>query len=803
MAIFCRTDFFRSKRTNKERCQLRDKISARNYHVRRQGGIAKRIRLLDAIGFKLGSTQSENLALHQEIAALKKVLLDGRGAADLCSLNLPSPAPLPVGPGAIIAATAVSPPSLAPVTAEGMVSSPPGTPVPTTGTTATASITLSVLAPTPSGPPPPHSLRKTSLLHLHSDAILGLLGRLAGDGGAPTVVSVERSMTTNINPLRNTIGSGVTGKARLITVIRALEKENRPAGVVVAGAQIWDTVLWEVDKFPVENCWGTSPGPDLPLTQIILTKAATMFNAIRAGSAFIESILTFVRFIMTYQNTRAAGSTVHERISHMKAFNPLLYVFYRDGTLFFIPVLVLAIVNVISWFVGFPPTFGSFVFVNTNLWSIWLYVFYGMTAGVLLATVSIWDNISWAIDRFPVENCWVGGPGSDPPLSEIILIKAITIFDGIQGGSALVESILTFVQFIMMYQATLAAGSTVNERMSHIKTITPLLYVFYQDGTLFFIPVLVFASADIIVQSGILPLTIGSFVLSSTDAMMIWLYVFYGMTNQPTMEAGGGVCRPYRLPRQGICKARDCPHECRGYNENCADGQREPDWASLPCVCICGHEYHQHFLSPEHYNDTHLGPDLKGECITTGCTKFFGVPDAPVNMMSHCICTACWASHEDMDSEATPITSQGSHAVSAQPPPTTQLPPSQPRVYTAPSLVLFPSASGPMLPFSFVQSNPLPNPLAPFIGRTVNEDRLASAEHNGISRSSRRGGRHSDPGPGAAPSQTASDLVRFWVVWFTFGFTAPLDGSGNLTSKLQISQNGGFSAGDSSCCVVE
>ncbi|KAJ3563064.1 hypothetical protein NP233_g9181 [Leucocoprinus birnbaumii] len=215
------------------------------------------------------------------------------------------------------------------------------------------------------------------------------------------------------------------------------------------------------------------------------------------------------------------------------------------------------------------------------------------------------------------------------------------------------------------------------------------------------------------------------------------------------MEAGGGACRPYRLPRRGVCKARNCPHECHGYNENRADGQR---------------------LS----------------------FSLFGVPDAPVNMMSHCICTARWASHEDMDSEATPITSQGSHAVSAQPPPTTQLPPSQPRVYTAPSLALFPSASGPMLPFSSVQSNPLPNPLAPFIGRTVNEDHLASAERNGISRSSQRGGRHSDPGPGAAPSQTASDLVRFRVVWFTFGFTAPLDGSGNLTSKLQISQNGGI-----------
>ncbi|KAG5641886.1 hypothetical protein DXG03_004007 [Asterophora parasitica] len=103
------------KMTSKEKRQLRNKISARNFRVRRkeyistlEGDIAERDRLLDAIRSELGSTQSENLALRQEIAALKRTLLDGRGApsspnsssiglgADvLPMLNLPPPAPLP------------------------------------------------------------------------------------------------------------------------------------------------------------------------------------------------------------------------------------------------------------------------------------------------------------------------------------------------------------------------------------------------------------------------------------------------------------------------------------------------------------------------------------------------------------------------------------------------------------------------------------------------------------------------------------------------------------------------------------
>ncbi|THU76022.1 hypothetical protein K435DRAFT_879835, partial [Dendrothele bispora CBS 962.96] len=74
-----------AKMTSKEKRQLRNKISARNFRVRRkeyittlETDIAERDRLLDAIRSELGTTQSENLALRQEIAALKKALLGNR-----------------------------------------------------------------------------------------------------------------------------------------------------------------------------------------------------------------------------------------------------------------------------------------------------------------------------------------------------------------------------------------------------------------------------------------------------------------------------------------------------------------------------------------------------------------------------------------------------------------------------------------------------------------------------------------------------------------------------------------------------
>ncbi|KAF8156635.1 hypothetical protein B0H34DRAFT_469226 [Crassisporium funariophilum] len=104
-----------AKMTSKEKRQLRNKISARNFRVRRkeyistlEGDIAERDRMLDHFRTQLGSQESENLALRQEISALKKALLEGRGG----SINLPPPAPLPEHSAAeTLAASASSIPS--------------------------------------------------------------------------------------------------------------------------------------------------------------------------------------------------------------------------------------------------------------------------------------------------------------------------------------------------------------------------------------------------------------------------------------------------------------------------------------------------------------------------------------------------------------------------------------------------------------------------------------------------------------------------------------------------------------------
>jgi len=60
-------------------------------------------------------------------------------------------------------------------------------------------------------------------------------------------------------------------------------------------------------------------------------------SIIRATTTAIEVLLTFIRFTMTYKTQRVFGDGIRSRISHMQTSTHLLYVFYRDGTLLFIP----------------------------------------------------------------------------------------------------------------------------------------------------------------------------------------------------------------------------------------------------------------------------------------------------------------------------------------------------------------------------------------------------------------------------------------------------------------------------------
>ena len=71
-----------------------------------------------------------------------------------------------------------------------------------------------------------------------------------------------------------------------------------------------------------------------PLTCIFLL---TQESITRVITTAIEVVLTFIRFTMTYKSQIVFCDGIRGHISHMQTSTRLLYVFYRDGTLLFIP----------------------------------------------------------------------------------------------------------------------------------------------------------------------------------------------------------------------------------------------------------------------------------------------------------------------------------------------------------------------------------------------------------------------------------------------------------------------------------
>ncbi|KAJ3562409.1 hypothetical protein NP233_g9588 [Leucocoprinus birnbaumii] len=78
--------------------------------------------------------------------------------------------------------------------------------------------------------------------------------------------------------------------------------------------------------------------------------------------------------------------TTQERLTHMQVFNPLLYVFYRDGTLFFIPIFALSVVQILASFDLLTPIRANLSFTQ-SFWSLWVYVVYSMTPARLVINV--------------------------------------------------------------------------------------------------------------------------------------------------------------------------------------------------------------------------------------------------------------------------------------------------------------------------------------------------------------------------------------------------------------------------------
>ncbi|KAJ3566191.1 hypothetical protein NP233_g7154 [Leucocoprinus birnbaumii] len=110
------------------------------------------------------------------------------------------------------------------------------------------------------------------------------------------------------------------------------------------------------------------------------------FTIIRAASTVLETVLTIVGFAVSYRETKALASTFGKRISHMKTFTPVLFVFYRDGMFLFLPILIHSAIQILTIFHLLPSTPAAARFSSIT-WNVWIAVAYSMAGARLILNV--------------------------------------------------------------------------------------------------------------------------------------------------------------------------------------------------------------------------------------------------------------------------------------------------------------------------------------------------------------------------------------------------------------------------------
>ncbi|KAJ3568196.1 hypothetical protein NP233_g5877 [Leucocoprinus birnbaumii] len=146
-------------------------------------------------------------------------------------------------------------------------------------------------------------------------------------------------------------------------------------GVTAAILTIYSSMVSAVGDVPLHGCLYSN---EFDTMGSISTRVTGTFVAYGLFASTTAIGLTVVPFMRYYRMLKLTGPAPLERISHMRLVTPLLYVFYRDGTLLLIPVWILSLLEVFEIF--------SFNFAANDL-SVWLSVGYGMVGARLILNI--------------------------------------------------------------------------------------------------------------------------------------------------------------------------------------------------------------------------------------------------------------------------------------------------------------------------------------------------------------------------------------------------------------------------------
>ncbi|KAF9451126.1 hypothetical protein P691DRAFT_757603 [Macrolepiota fuliginosa MF-IS2] len=124
--------------------------------------------------------------------------------------------------------------------------------------------------------------------------------------------------------------------------------------------------------FPLWSCFTVDPTP----------RETHILHVAQSGLS-LELGLTLIKLGGELNRVRLLGNTIAERVAHVKTYTPIIYVFYRDGTLFFIPFSVMAVFALLSVLTLAPNGFNPFAID----WTPWVAIVYYLCGTRLILNV--------------------------------------------------------------------------------------------------------------------------------------------------------------------------------------------------------------------------------------------------------------------------------------------------------------------------------------------------------------------------------------------------------------------------------
>ncbi|KAF9443110.1 hypothetical protein P691DRAFT_809452 [Macrolepiota fuliginosa MF-IS2] len=130
--------------------------------------------------------------------------------------------------------------------------------------------------------------------------------------------------------------------------------------------------------FPFPGCWQRVPKPPF---STFYKKSGLVLWVSRFATTSIELVLMLQKFAQVLgKERRGAGESLWTAVAELRRITPVLYVFYRDGALLFIPIFV---INTFGCFSMILPA----SVIGSIDWSMWLLLTYQICGSRLILNI--------------------------------------------------------------------------------------------------------------------------------------------------------------------------------------------------------------------------------------------------------------------------------------------------------------------------------------------------------------------------------------------------------------------------------